>query len=75
MSEEKENHQKIIPNDFGEVGYRVKGQNFIQDVLIMKIETEDIDSALESIKEENEGKTVVLNKEASKGDDYIIEVS
>lgn len=72
---ERENHDKIIPNDFGEVGYRIKGQNFIDDLMVMKIETEDIDAALESIKEEHQGKSVSLNKAASKGDEYVIEIN
>lgn len=71
-----EEREKITPNDFGgEVGYRVKQQNFIEDLLLMKIETEDIGGALQSIKEEHKGKNVRLNEAASRGDEYVIEIS
>lgn len=73
-----EKGEKIVPNNFGgSVAYKVLAQNFIDDQLVMKIETQDLAEALSQIKEENEGKSVAEFPSESKPDQdiYIIKVS
>lgn len=59
------------------VGYKILAQNFIDDQLVMKIETDDLANALEEIKADNEGKQVTEFPNESKPDQdvYVIKVS
>lgn len=78
MERGSEKGEKIVPNNFGgEVSYKVLAQNFIDDQLVMKIQTEDLSLALEDITEEHEGKSVAEFPQESKPDQgiYIIKVS
>lgn len=73
-----EKGEKIVPNAFGgSVAFKVLAQNFVDDQLVMKIETDDLAEAMDQIREENEGKSVSEMAGESKPSQniYIIKVS
>lgn len=73
-----EKGEKIVPNAFGgSVAFKVIAQNFVDDQLVMKIETDDLAEAMKQIRDENDGKSVSEMAGESKPSQniYIIKVS
>lgn len=79
MEQGTEHREKIIPNSFGgSISYKILAQNFIDDQLVMKIQTDNLAQALEDLKEEHQGKQVSdRSTDAHKldADEYIIKIS